>query len=258
MNRSQLHELIVNDHLDEAIEALHSHPSLQRRQQELLLIGARWQKLQSERRTGQIAPEEANREQAQIRRALLELIEMAERKPQKSARRPGLLIGFLLAISAFAVAGFFVLNRPRENTETSPENKAPGLPSTQQTASAKTVEADTLPFRLKAAHVGEVSMQIRKARIGRYKPGYNLLELDLRVQDISGWGQNFSEANFQLRMGAELLAPHQMGLGYVAPNSSASGSLSFLLPATANSGSLRVLFGIDAATRAETELPLRW
>lgn len=246
----QIRTLLTEDRTEAAIDALldWAKASYATLYDQVVLLRARWEKIEQESNLGLISREEAMRQTSQVNVALLHLLGDLERRPAAPAflaapsdtrsRWLPILFGGLVLVG---VAAFFWARQTDPAVYAPAEKLAPPTVRFPQGESMTLVENGE-----------EVSYKILEAQLEKLSAGEQRLSLRLLCSPMltPRRSLNFWAANFRfVSAGQPPVAPSN-NLNLVAEShASTEGDVQFVLPVAVRGGELRIKFN-------EKELPL--
>lgn len=259
MSKEQLLRLLAEDEIDQVFHVLRENAL-----SEIVLLEGQWHSLKSDSRAGVLTQEQANVEEARIRRRLLEFIEAGDRPATAAMRQAPAGMGtyrivFIgLGLLAVFLLGLFLLKPWSPETAEAKTEDAAETPAGETTAgtttTAKKLKVPPGPVELTAAIVGTTGYQILEAVLSDKNPGNYTLTVRLRCIRPP-YGQGISASTLHLVHGQDEIAPFAVEFPFVEPNTTGAGNLKFEVPKTWKDAVLVIYHGAVAPI-SKAEIPL--
>lgn len=257
MSKELLLRLLAQNELDELFRQLRESA-----QSELVLLESQWHDLKSDSRAGVLTQEQANVEEARIRRRLLDYIEsggktpLGQTAPAPQLHRPQrqVLLGF--GLLAGLVAAFFLL-KPLFTSPPGAATADADAPETEQPAApfSKKLAVPTEPIELTADYVRTTGYQFLEAVLTNKNPeNYRLM---VRMRCIRPpYGENVSSHTLHLLHDETEIAPYEVEFPFVQAKTIGEGTLSFEVPKAWKDARLVLYYG--TGYEVKSELPLKF
>ncbi|MBK9336625.1 MAG: hypothetical protein IPM98_08525 [Lewinellaceae bacterium] len=254
MSKEHLRRLLAQNEIDELFRVLRETA-----QSELILLEGQWHDLKADARAGVLTEEQANVEEARIRRRLLELIEGpgAPARPANMPRHPGgrtLWIG--LGILGLVLVGFFSLKLLFSEKPEPIADKEDAIPTVEkQEADVRKIPISTEQIDLTAEYVGTTGYQFLEATLSSKTPEHYKLAVRMRCIRPP-YGQDVSASSLHIVHGDDEIAPYELDFPFVKANTTGAGVLYFEVPKTWDTADLVLYHGAVNVTKAV--VPIRF
>lgn len=256
MTKEHLLRLLAQNDIDELFRLLRETA-----QSELVLLEGQWHDLKTDSRAGVLTQEQANVEEARIRRRLLELIEGAEKSDRPAAAQTHTNSGYRAVLIGFALLGclllgFFML-KPMFSDKKEPNIEHMDVVETAEKPGSglKKIPISTDRIDLTAPYVGTTGYQFLEATLSNKSPGYYKLAVRMRCIRPP-YGQGVSASSLHMVHGDDEIAPYELDFPFVEANTTGAGVLYFEVPKTWDTADLVLYHGAVNVTKAV--VPIRF